>query len=158
MLALPWLEHMKQVAQYILAAAAGGSLGAYRHRHVFHACHKLRVPSGKQTLTSAICVYLAVYVLTALQSSIECHCCTAHPSPNHLVFDDIQCVMTMLQRPAQQLADEQINFFHQRCSRELACCVAAVPVLQSAACLAGLQTGCRLNFTLAYYDVGHQMY
>lgn len=42
-------------------------------------------------------------------------------------------------------------------SRELACCVAAMPVLQSAICLAGLLSGYRLDFMLAYYDVDGQM-
>ncbi len=94
-LSLPGLEaNMKQVADSILTAAAGGSLDAYRHRHVFHACHKLRAPSGKPSLTSAVSMYPAVYVLTALQSSIECRCCTACPSLNNLVFDYIQCIMT----------------------------------------------------------------
>lgn len=100
MLALPRLEHLKQVAHNNLAAAAAGSLAAYHHQHVFHAGHELRVPSGKQSLTSIVCCFLVVYVLTALQSSIECQCFPARPSPNHLVFDYIQCVMTMLQRPA----------------------------------------------------------
>ncbi len=87
---------MKRVADPILTAAAGGSLDAYHHHFVFHACHKLGEPSGKQTLISIVSSYLAVYVMTALQSSIECQCHTACSSPNNDIFWAVLAVCVLV--------------------------------------------------------------